>query len=275
MMRNGVRTTEVLDELESHLRNEFTKLLLPHTTETVAFENALMRVGKPAALSTEFNKVSKTKFWPVTLIWIAFFVLSAWWDLRCAFNWSDRPLLLVNAVSLLSGYLASYMIDALCLIYILYWRFRTATPARATAIDRAVLTLNKIAIGFVLIGFAFGIAYNRTATGQYWHWHIGEIETLFRLMWLVIFSLILRFGSLSQRATSLLFMAVDLVGNLTLSAAVLALFPDPTRHIKVMISHFGFIYVLQLLGLIMGSLPERNEPWRINHQMNRARKAQS
>jgi hypothetical protein len=148
MMRGGVRTTEVLDELESHLRNEFAKLLSSGTTEAAAFENAVIRVGKPAVLSAEFNKVSKTKFWPITLIWTAFLVLSFWWDLERVFNGYDGPLLgLVNAVTLLPGYLASYMIDALCLIYILYWRFGTVTAARATAIDRAVLTLNKIAIG--------------------------------------------------------------------------------------------------------------------------------
>jgi hypothetical protein len=94
------------------------------------------------------------------------------------------------------------------------------------------------------------------------------METLFRLTWLVIFSLILRFGSLSQRATSLLFMAVDLAASLALWSAVLAHFPDRTGHVKVMISRFGFIYVLQLLGLIVGSLPPRNEPLRINQQMN-------
>src|SRR5260221_2589326 len=60
MAAGGVKTPALLDELESHLRDEVEQQVLSGSSEERAFEIALQRIGRAEALQTEFNKVEET-----------------------------------------------------------------------------------------------------------------------------------------------------------------------------------------------------------------------
>src|SRR5258706_14417851 len=69
----GLQTPEVLNELESHLREEMGALVSAGTPELQAFEIAVARIGSPGSVGAEFNKVESTSGGPVTigsLLWL-------------------------------------------------------------------------------------------------------------------------------------------------------------------------------------------------------------
>jgi len=59
MMTAGIRTPEVLDELESHLRDEVEQQIRLGSGEERAFEIALQRMGRTEVLQTEFQKIGR------------------------------------------------------------------------------------------------------------------------------------------------------------------------------------------------------------------------
>lgn len=52
----GIASPEVLDELESHLRDDVQQQLSCGVRDAQAFQNAIQHVGQPAALKSEFAK---------------------------------------------------------------------------------------------------------------------------------------------------------------------------------------------------------------------------
>lgn len=53
----GMNRPEVLDELESHLREDFARQLRSGIEEQRAFDAAIQMIGRPEALQKEFNKI--------------------------------------------------------------------------------------------------------------------------------------------------------------------------------------------------------------------------
>ncbi len=56
MRAAGIKTSEVLDELESHLRDDVEEQLRGGVTEQEAFEGAVPRMGQASLLEREFAK---------------------------------------------------------------------------------------------------------------------------------------------------------------------------------------------------------------------------
>ena len=61
MTGGGIKTPVLLDELESHLRDEIEQQVQSGLSAQRAFEAAVERVGQAAALKNEFEKVGGTK----------------------------------------------------------------------------------------------------------------------------------------------------------------------------------------------------------------------
>jgi hypothetical protein len=61
MVAAGIKSPEVLDELESHLRDGFEEQVGSGTTPEEAFETAARRIGQAGALRAEFSKLEATR----------------------------------------------------------------------------------------------------------------------------------------------------------------------------------------------------------------------
>src|SRR5262245_9781555 len=61
LLDGGVRAQSVLDELESHLRDDLDALLRNGLTERQAFETAVARIGDVQALKNQFSPEQKIK----------------------------------------------------------------------------------------------------------------------------------------------------------------------------------------------------------------------
>ncbi len=57
MTAGGIKSQDVLDELESHLREEIGQQMRSGSGETQAFDAAVQQIGRAGALKTEFAKV--------------------------------------------------------------------------------------------------------------------------------------------------------------------------------------------------------------------------
>lgn len=63
-------TPDVIDELESHLRDSFTELSKVGLEDHESFLIARLRIGLPAAIKEEFQKVNSTSTWNRRVFWI-------------------------------------------------------------------------------------------------------------------------------------------------------------------------------------------------------------
>jgi hypothetical protein len=57
MLAAGIKSAEVLDELESHLREDIEQQMRSGVVAKTAFENARQRIGQAGALGEEFGKI--------------------------------------------------------------------------------------------------------------------------------------------------------------------------------------------------------------------------
>jgi hypothetical protein len=62
MQSVGVKNPEILDELESHLREDFARRMQEGTSEEQAFDGAVQTVGQASLLQSEFAKLGKRKW---------------------------------------------------------------------------------------------------------------------------------------------------------------------------------------------------------------------
>src|SRR5215212_6543607 len=62
MLSAGVKNPDILDELESHLREDWARRAESGESEEHAFESAVQGVGQPGVLKHEFAKLSGKKW---------------------------------------------------------------------------------------------------------------------------------------------------------------------------------------------------------------------
>src|SRR6516164_8947746 len=104
---------EVLDELESHLRDEVQQLVRAGHTEEQAMTLAASRLGSPHTLGAEFAKVARPAPWlPVRIFGIGFMVVVLatpflGYFLARGQNGRLRLLLTAHVCAIILGYSAS------------------------------------------------------------------------------------------------------------------------------------------------------------------------
>lgn len=87
MAAGGIGTPEILDELETHLREDVDQQVRSGLSQQQAFEAAVQRIGESKALKKEFRKVSRHRAWgfrdnPLTLNILAVWLLGGFECIR-------------------------------------------------------------------------------------------------------------------------------------------------------------------------------------------------
>jgi hypothetical protein len=114
MAAGGIKMPDVLDELESHLREEIEQQVRSGLNQQEAFDAAVQQIGESKALKQEFRKVNRYRAWgfrknPLVLnLLVAWLFLAGWRYLLAV--WLPRPhwyvygiLILSAAISLVVG----------------------------------------------------------------------------------------------------------------------------------------------------------------------------
>lgn len=189
MAAGGIQTSAVLDELESHLREDIRVRIAAGDPETQAFETAVAGMGSPNVVRTEFNKIDPASYLPVKIgasLWTGLAILMAVLFASRIFAGKTSPLLATHIVTLTAGYGAIYLIGGLALYYVYSQWFGKSSPAMQQSLERAVRRFTGISMGLVLVGFALGMVWSKQNRGFYWGNSSREFGGLCVSVWLVI-----------------------------------------------------------------------------------------
>lgn len=254
MTAAGLKDPLLLAELEGHLREEIAALVSAGTTQDRAFHLAALRLGEAGSLSTEFNKIEKTTFLPVNLgswLWVAAIVVLA------AFLWQGTVagrfslLLAAHIFSLTAGYGTAYLAGGFGIYYVGCRLFRTGSPWRERALDRAAMRFTQWAAALVVAGLVLGMMWSGRNRGGYLTGDPREIGTLCAAFWLVGLSLIQRSDRIPCRARMLSIVAGNAViglawfgaGSLAHGGGIVSFWP------------LDVLLVVHLIVFVLGLLP--------------------
>lgn len=111
MAAGGIRSLDVLEELESHLRDELEQQIRSGSSASKAFETAVERIGRPHALKTEFAMADRSaSLFPRSAVWL----LPVLVGVACVSCWAAfgrSPAVASVYCLLLAGLIAASLID--------------------------------------------------------------------------------------------------------------------------------------------------------------------
>lgn len=178
----------ILDELESHLRDEVDRLVRQGHMPDRAVLAAIDKIGTPEKLAPEFAKVA-TPWWPVRAVlagtalviaaFLVLFALKATQPLRDAW-------LLTHVVSVTMGYQLTYGIGVLALCYALRRMAGDLPLGQRTSWTRAMAGLTSLAFAVTLLGVVLGGIWADIHWGRFWSWDPREVGALLTVVWQAI-----------------------------------------------------------------------------------------
>jgi hypothetical protein len=216
---------EVLDELESHLRDEIQQLVRTGHSEERALTLAASRLGSPHTLATEFAKVSDPVSWlPVRILGISFLVfllatLFLGYILAGGQNGRMGALLATHVCAIILGYGASLFVGLLAICYVARRPFGDLSAGQMQSLGRAVFALTAVATGLTLVGILLGCVWARDHLGRYWGWDPKESWAAGVLIWDVAMLTLLRYRPSDREVVRLGILGNVLVGFAWISGA--------------------------------------------------------
>lgn len=218
MRAAGIATPQPLDELETHLREDFRALVAAGKPEEESFQLASSRLGHPGPLRTEFGKLKNPVWWPVTAgswLFAVALVLLAIKLSQKVFDGKLGLLLFAHIVSVTAGYGAAFLTGGFGIIYVCSRMSAASPPPRRLSLDRAVLRFSQVSAGTVILGFVLGMVWLRQRTGKFLMGDAKEIGALCVILWFVALAVMQRRRWINERAT----MLMGIVGNIVVSLA--------------------------------------------------------
>jgi hypothetical protein len=173
--------TDVLDELEAHLREDVEQRVRAGAPPELAWEQARAQLGEPRALAAEFAKVRGRAWLParVTLAVVIGFALSvAVWAFARASQGRIDTLLAVHVVAVTVGYTAVFAVGTLSACALLARATGRWDATRARGFRSAVLMLGATSLSLTAVAIALGSLWARDHMGRYWGWDAKEIGGL-------------------------------------------------------------------------------------------------
>ncbi len=254
LLAGGINSPEILDELESHLRNEISNLVSSGMTEAEAFQLATSRIGGAAPLRAEFKKLERTSGLPLMIglgLWLAALAMQA---RNMSYALSVVPLLFAHIIILSAGYCAAFLTGACGMAYVGYRSLHSLSPIRQRSLGHAAIWFGRLAAGMTLTGLVLGMLWSRKNLGRYWSWNLREIGALCVTIWFVSLSLLQRFGGVSQRGGMLMSIGGNIIVALAWFGAIIAANAPAMRVYTegshwLLITFFGIHLVFLALGL--------------------------
>lgn len=218
MAAGGINSLAVLDEPESHLREEIRARLSAGDSETVAFQTAAARIGSAGSLRMEFNKITGVVSLPVLIgasIWIGAVVLGLVLISHRVAAGTLGPLLFMHVLTILSGYGAAFLAGALAACYV-YCRWAgRLSPALHEALTRTTLRFTYISAVLNVTGFLLGMLWAHKYRGAVWLNDPREFGGLCVCLWFVVLSL----AYWAKKVTDHTRMLLSLIGNMIVAPA--------------------------------------------------------
>jgi hypothetical protein len=179
---------DVLDELESHLREEFARLTLAGKPGEEAWSAALAKLGTPEQLATEFGKLPVRPLrWAPGLVILALYGFIAMGFIMplmaLAREGRMSDLVVVHVSTVVAGYLATFAFGALAIWATLQRRWGRWTPRRAECLRWWGWRFSLVALIFCIVGVALGAVWARENLGAYWTNDPRELGGVALIVW--------------------------------------------------------------------------------------------
>jgi hypothetical protein len=161
MTARGLRG-ETLEELENHLRETVEQNQRSGMSETEAFERAAAQIGPPPKITSEFEKVNQSTWWPVkaAIVLEVVAAIAVVMAMLVRFSGTGPDLvLLVHVLTVTVGYVATLLIGGVAICYVVQRCFADLSPARLQSLSRFTLGFGSLAAGFTLVGIVLGMIW--------------------------------------------------------------------------------------------------------------------
>ncbi|MGV3774948.1 MAG: cytochrome c biogenesis protein CcsA [Verrucomicrobiales bacterium] len=202
---------EMLDELESHLRDTVDSLVRSGLGETEAFQIAVAQLGSTPVIASEFRKLEHSLWLPVKVIacvGVMAALLLATVLVRSGKLQSDA--LLASHIYLLTlGYMTVFFSGMLGICFVCQGSFSEFSPSRSQSIRRANAFFCSLALVLTSVGMILGVFWAKGEWGRYWAWDLRETGALCVVLWLSSYLFLHRFVNSNSRT----FLAVSVLGN--------------------------------------------------------------
>ncbi|HEX3358383.1 MAG TPA: permease prefix domain 1-containing protein [Tepidisphaeraceae bacterium] len=214
----GIKAPDVLNELESHLRDEIDAFCSSGLSEAQAFETAIARLGTADTMREEFKKVRREQWLPATIalyVWIGTVVLlTAIEFANVAISGRKSYLLFAHIVTLTAGYFAVFAAGSLGICYVCQRLFQNFSNPHRPAFVHTFILFMRISTILIIVCYLFGMLWSKQNRGAFFTGDDREIGPLFALTWLVLMLFIQRFSHMTAHMTMLLAIAGNIVVGL-------------------------------------------------------------
>jgi hypothetical protein len=239
-------SAEVLDELESHLRDEIQQLVATGHTPEQALTRAAERLGNPRTLGAEFAKVAKSAWLPARLVMIAALILGVL-VLGYVFpRWQGRwgVILTAHVCGVVLGYSASFLVGLLAVCYVARRPFRDLNAGQMKSLGRAVFTLTAASAVLTFVGIVLGCIWANEHLGRYWGWDAKEVGGACVLAWDCAMLLLFWLRRVAER----ILIPLGILGNVVVGVAWFGPAPQLVAWLPVFI-------LTQLALFVVGFVP--------------------
>lgn len=250
---------ELLEELESHLREAFERQTKAGKSPEDSWNAALLSMGDTRHVAREFAKVHRKIWWPA---WIAALVLIFSVGSVLAFMIARfsagaiKPLLATHVVFITAGYVSMFAIGLLGAWAVLSRAMRGWSDRQEIAFESACTKLSLLALITTLIGCALGAWWASDHLGRWWGWDPKEIGGLCVLAWSCILLQCFR----SQRTPTQLRLCNAIIANMIVATGWFgpALLGSHSYGVaNATVGMFLAIFlVIQVVLIYMAQLPE-------------------
>jgi hypothetical protein len=217
MMAESRVGRETIDELESHLRENVDQLVRSGIAEPEAFRRAVIQLGNPPAIASEFQKLERSTWWPATVIPVigVMAALALAMLLFSRIQAGRSSLLLASHVFLVTlGYATTFLAGALGVCFVGQRCLWDLSPVQLRSLTRVTFILGCAAAGLTMIGVVLGMIWAKAEWGRYWAWDVKEIGGFTVIVWQAGFLFAHRTGVTARGV-----VVLSLLGNIVVSLA--------------------------------------------------------
>ncbi len=259
MLAAEIKSADVLNELESHLRDEVNTLCASGLPQAQAFETAVKHLGNPIAMQLEFKKVQPAQWLPVTIAsfaWLTLILLFLARELFTAvFTGRMGFLLFSHILTLTTGYCAAFMAGCFGIAYVCRRQFQNFSQSRRLSLNRAIILFTRVSAMLIVIGYLLGMIWSKLNRGTFFTGSEREIGPMLALIWIAM-----EIGfQKSLRANMQITALLAIAGNIVVCLAWFGMLIVVSRSYEFAnhIPLASFIAV-HCIFLVIAALPERS-----------------
>ncbi len=181
--------SEIVEELESHLREEIDRLVQAGQQPDAALAAAQAKLGRPGALAAEYARASAPESW--LPIWICLapplLVLGLIaWVFFLPKLLIGQTLLVAHVASLIAGYLVAFYGGMVGACYVAWWLFRPISLGQRRLLGQVLFLANASAAILLLCGILLGVMWGQKNLGVGWSNDVREIGTALAVVWFAV-----------------------------------------------------------------------------------------